>query len=1037
MDERPQEGSRPTGPDRPRRPGPPERARRDDRPHLRDEARRGTPPRDRGETPPPNDRRDTPPPSARGGAAPPPGPAGPPAPQSGRPGDRRPPQSGRPPQEQPSGPRRRPGPPAPGAPRPPAGDPRPGTGPAARPGGRPPGPPDGAGRPAEDESWLPRREREARAAARRAAAWSSRSTRDETPGRGGHSDSRPTDIRSIRATRRGIGETVKVPGRPDTAAEHRRHRASEPDAPPEERDRAARLSGELPIVPRRPGDRPGGPVSGGAASGGAVPGGAAPGGAGPGDRSGRAVPGGRPGGAVSGGPVPGGAGASAPAGSRPDAPSRPGGPAVPSGPGQSGPGQAGPASVPPGGPRRPGETRPGGPDPRSGGRPDTGPQAVPGRPAATGQPGGATAAPSGAQPSGAVRPDGTPGRPDTGRPDGPQGRPADARPAGPGGSAPEAPRDTARSAPPRPPHTGLAAGAAAGTAAAGSAAAGGSVAKARGGRGDARDEDTTLSPPAGPSAAPDPARRTLAAALGLTAASTLVPGSGHLALRRRRTGGLILGTLVAIVVGLAALVLLARRSTLLQNLLSTTTLTVIAGALVVAGIAWIAQVARTYALARPRGMPLGRKILGTGTAALLCLTVAVPFGYGVELVNSQRGLLNSLFQGGGTSAAEALGKPRLNVLLLGSDAGDDRTGTRTDTMMVASIDTRSGRTTLFSLPRNIQRAEFPPGSPAAEKFPNGFHDPSQPLSGDYLLNAIYAYAQQHPEIAPSGPTSSPGINLLQSSIAYMTGLPLDYYLEVNMAGFSSMIDAVGGVTVNVGPEPIPVGGVTAFGRHVTPDRYISPGVQTLGGEDALWFARSRRDGTDYQRMGRQRCLIQAVISQTTATELISRFQSIAAVTRDNVATDMPQQVLPALAVLADEGFRLESVAFDPSLPDPNSSTGYFVTADPDVSYMREVVRNAIADPAPEPASGTAPALAAPTTQPSPSTESSRSSSASASPTPDPAAALPQSVEESCAATGAADVPAGGEPGTSQDPSATGSTGVSGSDQVDGLRPDQN
>ncbi|WP_208821390.1 LCP family glycopolymer transferase, partial [Pseudonocardia alni] len=883
--------------------------------------------------------------------------------------------------------------PAPGASRPPAGDPRPGSGPAAGPGGRPPGPPDNAGRPAEDESWLPRREREARAAARRAAAWSSRSAREETPGRGGHSDSRPTDIRSIRATRRGIGDTVKVPGRPDTAAEHRRHRASEPDAPPEERDRAARLSGELPIVPRRPG----GPDPGGAA--------------------------------------PGGAGASAPTGSRPDAPSRPGGPAVPSGPGRSRPGRAGPGPLPPGGPRRPGETRPGAPDPRSGGRPDSGPQAVPGRPTATGQPGGATAPPSGARSSGAARPDGAPGRPDTGRPDGPQGRPADTRPAGPGRSAPEAPRDTARSAPPRPPHTGLAAGAAAGTAAAGSAG-GGSAATARGGRGEAREGNTALSPAAGGSAAPDPARRTLAAALGLTAASTVVPGSGHLALRRRRTGGLILGTVVAIIVGLAALVLLARRSTLLQNLLSTTTLTVIAGALVVAGIAWIAQVARTYALARPRGMPLGQKILGTGTAALLCLTVAVPFGYGVELVNSQRGLLNSLFQGGGTSAAEALGKPRLNVLLLGSDAGDDRTGTRTDTMMVASIDTGSGRTTLFSLPRNIQRAEFPPGSPAAEKFPNGFHDPSQPLSGDYLLNAIYAYAEQHPEIAPSGPTPSPGINLLQSSIAYMTGLPLDYYLEVNMAGFSSMIDAVGGVTVNVGPEPIPVGGVTAFGRHVTPDRYISPGVQTLGGEDALWFARSRRDGTDYQRMGRQRCLIQAVISQTTATELISRFQSIAAVTRDNVATDMPQQVLPALAVLADEGFRLESVAFDPSLPDPNSSTGYFVTADPDVSYMREVVRNAIADPAPEPAPGTAPALAAPTTQPSPSTESSRSSSASASPTPDPAAALPQSVEESCAATGAADVPAGGEPGTSQDPSATGSTGVSGSDQVDGLRPDQ-
>ncbi|WP_226350904.1 hypothetical protein [Pseudonocardia sp. ICBG601] len=151
-----------------------------------------------------------------------------------------------------------------------------------------------------------------------------------------------------------------------------------------------------------------------------------------------------------------------------------------------------------------------------------------------------------------------------------------ARPAGPGGAAPDPARDAARPAPPRPPHPGLAAGAASGTAAAGSAAAGAAASwnrPAPDGRGDDGsvdddygDGETALAPPAGPSAAPDPARRTLAAALGLTAASTVVPGSGHLALRRRRTGGLILGTLVAIVVGLAAVALLARRSTLLQNL---------------------------------------------------------------------------------------------------------------------------------------------------------------------------------------------------------------------------------------------------------------------------------------------------------------------------------------------------------------------------------------------------------------------------------------------------------------------------------------
>nr|WP_255426365.1 LCP family protein [Pseudonocardia sp. C8] len=358
-------------------------------------------------------------------------------------------------------------------------------------------------------------------------------------------------------------------------------------------------------------------------------------------------------------------------------------------------------------------------------------------------------------------------------------------------------------------------------------------------------------------------------------------------------------------------------------------------------------------------------------------------------------------------------------------------------MMVASIDTRSGRTTLFSLPRNIQRAQFPPGSPAAEEFPDGFRDPSG-SAGDYLLNGVYAYGEQHPELAPPGPTPFSGINLLQSTISYMTGLPIDYYLEVNMAGFSSMIDAVGGVTLNVGTTPIPVGGVTAGGGHTTPDYYIPPGVQTLNGHDALWFARSRRDGTDYQRMGRQRCLIQAVITETSATELITRFQSIAAVTRDNVATDMPQQVLPALAVLADESFRLESVAFDPSLPDPNSSTGHFVTADPDVDYMQEVVRNAIADPPPPPPPG-APVAPPPAPAPAPSADpsaspesadgSAESTEASPTPAPAPESAAPQSVADACATTGAADVPAGEDGATSE----SGATTTQGMGPVDGVR----
>nr|WP_275404246.1 LCP family protein [Pseudonocardia acidicola] len=391
-------------------------------------------------------------------------------------------------------------------------------------------------------------------------------------------------------------------------------------------------------------------------------------------------------------------------------------------------------------------------------------------------------------------------------------------------------------------------------------------------------------------------------------------------------------------------------------------------------------------------MDTGRRLLGAGVVTALCLVIAVPFGLAAEVANSQRNLLNTLFRGGGTSAADAIKQPRLNVLLLGSDAGPDRTGARTDTMMVASIDTRTSKTLLFSLPRNIQRAQFPPGSAMAEKFPDGFHDPSDPLSGNYLLNAVYAYAHENPAVAPSGPTPDPGINLLSSSITYMLGLPLDYYLEVNMAGFSSIIDAVGGVSVDVGPVPIPINGVTADGRHVRPSGYIQPGRQELDGEEALWFARSRRDSTDYDRMSRQRCLIQAVLNQKSPADLLTNFQSVATAATDNITTNIPQDILPKLVSLAGEGggLHLQSVAFDPSLPDPNQRDGQFNTARPDPTYMRSVAEAAIAG---RPLVGTP---TTPTSTPWATARRAAGPTATPAPTTPPPSATPTSLADSCA-----------------------------------------
>ena len=161
------------------------------------------------------------------------------------------------------------------------------------------------------------------------------------------------------------------------------------------------------------------------------------------------------------------------------------------------------------------------------------------------------------------------------------------------------------------------------------------------------------------------------------------------------------------------------------------------------------------------------------------------------------------------------------------------------------------------------------------------------------------------------------------------------------------------MTVDVGPDPLPIGGVTYSGRHVTPDGYVPAGVQHLDGDQALWFARSRRNSDDYDRMGRQRCLIGALVAQKSPADVVAHFRQVTAAAAASITTNIPQSLLPALLALADEHRPvLRSVAFDPDLPDPVADRGRFDPADPDVAFMRRVVRAALAPPvvpAPRPA----------------------------------------------------------------------------------------
>ncbi|MBO0813203.1 MAG: LCP family protein, partial [Microlunatus sp.] len=278
-------------------------------------------------------------------------------------------------------------------------------------------------------------------------------------------------------------------------------------------------------------------------------------------------------------------------------------------------------------------------------------------------------------------------------------------------------------------------------------------------------------------------------------------------------------------------------------------------------------------------------------------------------------------------------KPRVNILLLGGDDGPDRSGTRTDTVMVASIDTKTGDTTLISLPRNTARMPFPPNSPLSRYYPNGFTN-GDGNNAEYFLNAMYRNVPANVPKNILGKTDNLGADVMKLSVGEATGLKIDYYVLIDLAGFKKLIDALGGITVNINTY-VAIGGNTDL--HIPPKNWLHPGPnQHLNGARALWFARGRYGADDFQRMDRQRCVVNAIIQQANPANVLTRYEAIAKAGKEIVKTDIPQEALPAfvdLSMRAKHG-NVRSLVF-------KHGVNGFSSPDPDFNLVRSQVAKAI------------------------------------------------------------------------------------------------
>ena len=439
------------------------------------------------------------------------------------------------------------------------------------------------------------------------------------------------------------------------------------------------------------------------------------------------------------------------------------------------------------------------------------------------------------------------------------------------------------------------------------------------------------------SPAPHDRRLMTKRAVWLAVLHLVVPGSAQVLAGSRRLGRLALGVWLA---GWAALLAAGVLWFLLPQLLLTLPtnavgLTVLQLLLVTWAIGWALLTVDTARLLRlVRILPAAR----TGLVLLLAAALIVGVGgagWGAWAAGVARSTIGDVFSSG-RYAAPANG--RYNVLLLGGDAGKGRSGLRPDSISVVSFDALSGRMVTLGLPRDMDPVPFSAGSPMRALYPDGYGAHGRCNVDVCQLNSIYTEAQlkerkRYPD-AEKDHTSA-GIEATREAVEGALGIDIQYYVLIDMGSFDDLIDAMGGVTIDV-KQRIPLGGHLVNGRLTGVKVWIEKGRKHLNGNRALWYARSRYGDAkgDYGRMQRQRDLQEAMLHQMNPVTLLTRFDRVAQAGSSTVETDIPQGLLGEFAGLAarSRSQKVVNLAFVPPKYDP---------AHPDYDRNHAAVRKAL------------------------------------------------------------------------------------------------
>ncbi len=214
----------------------------------------------------------------------------------------------------------------------------------------------------------------------------------------------------------------------------------------------------------------------------------------------------------------------------------------------------------------------------------------------------------------------------------------------------------------------------------------------------------------------------------------------------------------------------------------------------------------------------------------------------------------------------------VNVVLLGSDQRVKGSSWRTDSIILATVNSSTKTIGLLSIPRDLWVYI--------------------PTYGYERINTADFRGEY------SGYDKG-NTTLIKQTIEYNLGIPVHYYIRVDFQGFMRLIDALGGVTVYVDcpiedwfPDPDSPTGLTQL--------YLPPGVHHLDGKMALYFSRSRLNTNDYDRSRRQQKVLRGLWEQALQLDILPKIPRLWETLSDTVQTDLSLEQIMALAYLGTQ-----------------------------------------------------------------------------------------------------------------------------------------